>query len=112
MSNTTEKIVARGSLALNRYFHAFFADDMAESTHQAPVDRVLPVQPVKQRKLFTQLAIQDHRNIFMQLNPLTSAGQIINCRGILRSLPNGCFLLQNDKVSYIFTLNQIRYIAG
>lgn len=111
MKNPSRTILTKGSLALNKYFHHFFDDEPYQ--HQLkPVEQVLPPQPVRQRKLFTRLAIEDHREIFMQLNPLTSDGEIINCRGTLSKLANGRFILQNQNISYIFSLEQIRYIAG
>lgn len=111
MKNPSHNFISRGSLALNKYFHHLF-DDELPSTKPAPVSRVLPVQPITQRKLFTKLAIKDHRSIFIQLNPLTTDGQITNCRGKLYQLSNKRFLLRNENISYVFSLNQIRYIAG
>lgn len=111
MKNPSTNLFSRGSLALNKYLHNFF-DEQPLQSHHTPLKKVLPVQPVAQRKLFLQLAVNDHRNIFMQLNPLTPAGQIINCRGLLSKLPNGRFLLKNNNVSYIFSFDQVRYIAG
>lgn len=111
MKNPSTKFINRGSVALNRYFHHLFDDEITSNNGQ-PVPQVLPVQPVAQRKLFTKLAVEDHRSIFIQLNPLTPEGQITNCRGQLYPLPNKRFLLRNQNVSYIFTLKQVRYIAG
>lgn len=111
MKNPTTHLLTRGSLALNKYLHNFF-DEEPKHGQQALVQQVLPVEPLAQRKLFIKLALQDHRELFMQLNPLTSEGQIVNCRGQLRKLPNGRFLLKNKQLSYVFTLEQVRYIAG
>lgn len=111
MKNPNTNLINRGSVALNRYFHHLF-DDEATSYNDQPVPKILPVQPVAQRKLFTKLAVEDHRSIFIQLNPLTPEGRITNCRGQLYPLSNKRFLLRNQNVSYIFTLKQVRYIAG
>lgn len=111
LKNINSNLLNRSSLALNKYFHTIFNDEPL-SDKQAQVKKVLPYQPIAQRKLFTKLAIADHREIFMQLNPLTTAGNIINCRGQLSKLSNGLFRLKNHNVLYIFSLQQIRYIAG
>lgn len=111
LKNINSNLLNRSSLALNKYFHTIFNDEPL-SDKQAQVKKVLPYQPIAQRKLFTKLAIADHREIFMQLNQLTTAGNIINCRGQLSKLSNGLFRLKNHNVLYIFSLQQIRYIAG
>ncbi|WP_295728266.1 hypothetical protein [uncultured Limosilactobacillus sp.] len=111
MNNPSHSLISRGSLAFNRYFHNFFSNPMPTNGSDT-VKQVLPVQPITQRKLFTDLAVNDHRSIFVQFNPLTSEGQITNCRGKLYALSNKRFLLRSVNVSYIFSLSQIRYIAG
>ena len=111
LKNINSNLLNRSSLALNKYFHTIFNDEPL-SDKQAQVKKVLPYQPIAQRKLFTKLAIADHREIFIHLNPLTTAGNIINCRGQLSKLSNGLFRLKNHNVLYIFSLQQIRYIAG
>lgn len=111
MKNSTFNLITRGSLAVNKYLHNFFDDELVPNA-QTPVSQVLPVEPLSQRKLFIKLALQDQREVFMQLNPLTAEGQIVNFRGHLRKLANGRFLLQNHGLSYIFSIEQVRYIAG
>lgn len=111
MKNLNSNLLNRSSLALNKYFHTIFNDEPIAHQHSS-VEKVLPYQPIAQRKLFAKLAIADHREIFMQLNPLTTAGNIINCRGRLSKLSNGLYRLKNHNVLYVFSLQQIRYIAG
>lgn len=111
MKYPSSNLFIRGSLAFKKRLHHLF-EGQPDQHSPEQVQQVLPVQLIDQRRLFIRIAIQKHRNIFMQLNPLTTAGQIINCRGFIRKLPNGRFMLTNHKISYIFSFNQIRYIAG
>lgn len=111
MKNPSTNLFSRSSVALKKQFHKLFEDEPHHSLTNK-VRQVLPIQPLEQRRLFIKIALHEHRNIFMQLNPLTNAGQIIDCRGTLHSLPNGRFLLTNHNISYLFSLNQVRYIAG
>lgn len=111
MKNPRTDLFSRSSVALQKKLHQFF-DDPVSLISSTPVPHVLPVQPLRQRQLFIKIAIHEHRNIFMQLSPLTNAGHIINCRGYVQNLPNGRFLLTNHNLSYLFFLQQVRYIAG
>ena len=111
MNDSNINLLNRSSLAFSKYLHIIFNDEPLAHPH-SKVKKVLPYQPVAQRKLFTRLAMADHREIFIQLNPLTTNGSIINCRGRLSKLSNGLFKLKHHNISYIFSLQQIRYIAG
>lgn len=111
MFNSNINSLKQSSLKVAQRFHSFF-DDPNYDCPKTTVPRILPIEPLFQRRLFTKIAIQEHRNIFLQLNPLTQAGTIINCRGYLTRLANGCFLLKSKNVNYLFTMQQIRYIAG
>ncbi len=83
----------------------FFEEEVAPVT-------LLPVEPLFQRKLFLKMAVEDQREVFLQLMPATSAGSPINVRGHLKQLADGRYLLTAGKKSYFFALKQVRYIAG
>ena len=74
--------------------------------------KILPVEPLFQRKLFLQKSLDNDLNIFVQLNPVSSDGRIVNIRGKLRKIGYHRYLLTNGKVNYIFTLDQLRYITA
>ena len=74
--------------------------------------RVLPVQPLFQRRQFLARAIEEHREVFVQLMPVHTDGQITNVRGHLSQLRVGQYVIQTGNLSYFFELPQLRYIAG
>ncbi|MDN3536942.1 hypothetical protein QPX96_03385 [Limosilactobacillus fermentum] len=66
--------------------------------------RVLPVQPLFQRRQFLARAIEEHREVFVQLMPVHTDGQITNVRGHLSQLRVGQYVIQTGNLSYFFEL--------
>lgn len=77
-----------------------------------PVPQTLPVQPAFQRRRFLDQAITEGRSVFTQLAPRTTAGAITNVTGRLSQLADGHYLIRSGSVTYFFSFNQLRYIAG
>lgn len=110
MQKSTSTILRQGTVKLIDHLRPLFNEPLFEE--QAPVT-LLPVEPLFQRQLFLQMAVADHREVFIQLMPATPDGYPVNIRGRLQPLPQDRYLLTtNDNRDYFFTINQLRYIAG
>ncbi len=64
---------------------------------QPVAPRVLPVQPLFQRRQFLARAIEEHLEVFVQLMPVHTDGQITNVRGHLSQLRVGQYVIQTGQ---------------
>ena len=97
---------------INRGTALWFSLFDTPSNNQTMVPRILPIQPLFQRRQFLNRAIKERREVFVQLTPVHTDGQIINVRGPLSQLHAGQYVIQTGNLSYFFKLAQLRYIAG
>lgn len=96
------------SNVLSTYFQDFF-DPAPQNFNKV---RLLPVEPLFQRRLFLKKAISCKRPVFLQLDPLTDEGQTVNVRGVVHRMDRDRFLVTNRNLTYVFYIDQLRYIAG
>ncbi len=108
MQMSAQSILSRSNNVLSHYFQDFF-DPEPQDTKEI---RLLPVEPLFQRRLFLKKAIASQRPVFLQLDPLTNAGHTVNVRGVIRPMNHGRFLITAHNLTYVFHLHQLRYIAG
>lgn len=84
-----------------------------EQAPQVPLEPVLlHQQPVEQRQLFIQRAIDDGRQVFAQLLPVNGDGYRVNIHATVKKLANDLFLFQTHNLSYVVRFTQINYIAS
>ena len=110
-SGRTNMKIPKHSL-INRGTALWFSLFDTPSNNQTMVPRILPIQPLFQRRQFLNRAIKERREVFVQLMPVHTDGQIINVRGPLSQLHAGQYVIQTGNLSYFFKLAQLRYIAG
>lgn len=58
------------------------------------------------------MAIDQQREVFVQLMPATAAGYPINVCGTIKAFDEQRYLLTHQNQTYFFTIQQLRYIAG
>lgn len=108
MQMSAQSLLSRSNHVLSHYFQDFF-DPAPQDTKEV---RLLPVEPLFQRRLFLKKAIESKRPVFLQLDPLTHAGHTVNVRGVIHPLSHERFLVTAHNLTYVFHLHQLRYIAG
>lgn len=80
---------------------------------QAPLEpALLTQQPVQQRQMFIQRAIDDGRQVFAQLLPVNGDGHRVDVHATVKKIANDRFLFQNHNLSYVVRFTQINYIAS
>lgn len=107
MQMSAQSLFSRNNRLAN-YFQDFF--DPAPQTDDEV--QLLPVEPLFQRRLFLKKAIEAKRPVFLQLDPVTDEGHTINIRGLVHPIDHGRFCVTFRNLTYIFRLDQLRYIAG
>ena len=68
-------------------------------------------QPLAQRQLFLKKAVSHHYIVFIQLRPRQQSGQPTNLQGIIHQLDHQHYLLTRGHVNYLFTIDQLQYLA-
>lgn len=72
---------------------------------------LLNPQPAFQRRLFIKKALDQHLLVYLQLMPKTAAGHPVAVKGYLSMLESDRYLIQYHNLNYIFSFDQLRYIA-
>lgn len=108
MEARNNSLLTRGSYLLANYLKNFFDSDDTPNS----VIKLLPKEPLFQRQLFIDKAIESGQEVFLQIDPVNADGYTINVHARIKSLGNNRYLASNHNVSYFFNLSQLRYIAA
>ena len=73
--------------------------------------RLLNRQPLAQRQLFLKKSVSHHYIVFIQLRPCRNANHPTNLQGIIHQIDNHHYLLTRGHVNYLFTIDQLQYLA-
>ena len=109
MQKLNPSFINHGTAKLFTHLKPLFEEPFFE---QQPPVTLLPVEPLFQRQLFLKMAIDQQREVFVQLMPATAAGYPINVRGTIKAFDEQRYLLTHQNQTYFFTIQQLRYIAG
>lgn len=108
MESRSTSLLNRGSSLLANYLKDFF--DPADVS--SPEIKLLPKEPLFQRQLFIQKAVQTGQSVFLQIDPVNADGYTVNIHARLKALGNDRYLAVKHNVSYFFNIKQLRYIAA